>query len=47
MVRTEAMVNLSDAALAQLTIPVDDFERRVAFYRAALRMMSEVAPTRG
>ena len=51
--RTEATVNLSDAAVAQVMIPVDDFERGIAFYlRLAeftdpdgnpLALMSEVA----
>jgi hypothetical protein len=31
--RTEAIVSLSDAAMNQVTTPVDDFERGVAFYR--------------
>lgn len=34
--RTEATVNLSDAAVAQVMIPVDDFERGIAFYRDVL-----------
>jgi len=29
-------VNLSDAAVAQVMIPVDDFERGIAFYRDVL-----------
>ena len=29
-------MNLSDAAVAQVMIPVDDFERGIAFYRDAL-----------
>jgi len=32
----EVIVNLSDAAVAQVMIPVDDFERGVAFYRDVL-----------
>jgi hypothetical protein len=34
--RTEAIVNLSDAAVTQVMIPVDDFERGIAFYRDML-----------
>jgi hypothetical protein len=34
--RTETTVNLSDAAVAQIMIPVDDFERGIAFYRDVL-----------
>jgi predicted enzyme related to lactoylglutathione lyase len=34
--RTEATVNLSDAAVVQVMIPVDDFERGIAFYRDVL-----------
>lgn len=34
--RTEATVNLSDAAVAQVMIPVDNFERGIAFYRDVL-----------
>jgi hypothetical protein len=34
--RTETTVNLSDAAVAQVMIPVDDFERGIAFYRDVL-----------
>ena len=34
--RMEAIVNLSDAAVTQVMIPVDDFERGVAFYRDVL-----------
>jgi len=45
--RMEAMVNLSDAAVTQVMIPVDDFERGVAFYRDVLGIpllfMAEVA----
>jgi predicted enzyme related to lactoylglutathione lyase len=33
---TEDIVNLSDAAVAQVMIPVDDFERGIAFYRDVL-----------
>jgi hypothetical protein len=44
MVRTEALVNLSAAAVAQIMIPVDDFERAIAFYRDVPRMMCGGAP---
>jgi hypothetical protein len=30
---TEVIVNLSDAAVAQVMMPVDDFDRGIAFYR--------------
>jgi methylmalonyl-CoA/ethylmalonyl-CoA epimerase len=32
----EAVMNLSDATVAQVMIPVDDFERGTAFYRDVL-----------
>ena len=35
-IRTEVIVNLSDAAVAQVMIPVDDLERGIAFYRDVL-----------
>lgn len=36
MVRTEAIVNLSDAAVAQVMIPLGGFQRGIAFYRDVL-----------
>jgi predicted enzyme related to lactoylglutathione lyase len=33
---TEKEINLADAAITQLLIPIDDFERGVAFYRDVL-----------
>jgi methylmalonyl-CoA/ethylmalonyl-CoA epimerase len=33
---TEKKLNLADATITQLLIPVDDFERGVAFYRDVL-----------